>query len=148
MTCHKPLLDELQRRGIRLTAQRALILEDLCHHAGHRSAEEVYQGVADRLPGLNRATVYRTLEMLHAAGVIATCASPGGVTGFELVRSAGEQHHHLQCRRCGAEYALDRAPVDQLKAEIAARFGFQADLDHLVVTGLCAACAQAEHGQP
>ena len=52
MTCHKPMLDTLQQRGVRLTAQRALILEDLFHSAGHRTAENIYQHVRDRLPGL------------------------------------------------------------------------------------------------
>ncbi len=141
MTCHKATLETLQRQGVRLTAQRALILEDLFHHPGHRTAEDVFRHVSDRLPGLNRATVYRTLELLHGAGVVVTFPGPDGVAEFELVRSEDEMHHHLVCRRCGAECALDGAPVDRLKAEIYERFGFEADLDHVVITGLCAHCA-------
>jgi Fur family transcriptional regulator, ferric uptake regulator len=135
------MLEALQQRGIRLTAQRALILEDLFHMSGHRTAENIYEHVSERLPGLNRATVYRTLDLLHEAGVVTAFLGPEGITEFELVRCEGDLHHHLICRRCGAEFALDAASVDRLKAEIAEQFGFQADLDHMVVTGLCAGCA-------
>jgi Fur family transcriptional regulator, ferric uptake regulator len=143
MTCHKPMLEDLQHQGIRLTAQRAMILEDLFHHPGHRTADDIYQNVSERLPGLNRATVYRTLELLRTASVVATFPGPENVTEFELVRTAGDLHHHLVCRECGQELALEKAPVEQLRSAISEQFGFHADLDHIVITGLCAGCLQA-----
>ncbi len=143
MTCHKAMLESLQQQGVRLTAQRALILEDLFHNPGHRTAEDVFQNVSQRLPGLNRATVYRTLDLLRDASVVLTFPGPEGVTEFELVRSAGDLHHHLVCRGCGAEYALETEPVEQLRSAIRERFGFHADLDHIVISGLCASCAES-----
>ena len=143
MSCHKPMLASLQEHGVRLTAQRALILEDLYHHPGHRTAEDIYGRVGQSLPGLNRATIYRTLEMLREAGVVTTLSGAGGVTAYELVGDAGEHHHHLHCRACGAEVHLEPEPVEELKAEIARRHGFAAELDHLYITGLSAACAGA-----
>ena len=147
MTCHKPMLEELQHQGLRLTAQRALILEDLYHNPGHRTAEDIFEHVSERLPGLNRATVYRTLDLLHHADVLATFPGPQGVTEFELVRTSHDLHHHLVCRGCGLEEALDAAPVEALKAEIRARTGFEADLQHLVITGLCARCSGSDRCQ-
>jgi len=141
MSCHKPMLESLQRQGVRLTAQRALILEDLYHHRGHRTAEEIYRDVSARLPGLNLTTVYRTLDMLANAHVVSVFSDSDGLTEFELVRDKSDLHHHLHCRRCGAELPLDVEPVEKLRSEIAARYGFQADLTHLVITGLCAQCA-------
>lgn len=142
MSCHKPFLASLQQQGFRLTAQRALILEDLFHTPGHRTAEDIFGHVSERLPGLNRATVYRTLELLREAGVVATFPGPEGVTEFERVRAAGDLHHHLVCRCCGAQVALDAEPVEQLKSAIRERIGFHADLDHIVITGLCVRCAE------
>ena len=147
MTCHKPMLQELQNQGLRLTAQRALILEDLYHNPGHRTAEDIFEHVSERLPGLNRATVYRTLDMLHHADVLATFPGPQGVTEFELLRTSQDLHHHLVCRKCGLEEALDLGPVEDLKAEIRARHGFEADLQHLVISGLCARCQQEQSNQ-
>ena len=74
MSCYKPMLANLQQQGFRLTSQRALILEDLFHNPGHRTVEDIFQHVSERLPGLNRATIYRTLEMLRAVNLVA--ASP------------------------------------------------------------------------
>lgn len=142
MTCHKPTLERLHLQGVRVTVQRSVILEDLFHNSGHRTAEAIYQHVSDRLPGLNVATVYRTLELFREAGLVITHQGQEGVTEFELVRSGGDLHHHLICRRCGMEYALAAEPIDQLKATIFKRFGFHADLDHIVIAGLCAQCSE------
>jgi Fur family transcriptional regulator, ferric uptake regulator len=141
MSCHEPRLAYLREHGVRLTAQRALILEDLYHQPGHRTADQIFQRVGPRLPGLNRATIYRTLELLHRAGVVTASSDPGGVTEFELVREGEDHHHHLHCRGCGATLALEIEPVEALKTEIARRYGFRTELDHLLITGLCADCA-------
>jgi Fur family transcriptional regulator, ferric uptake regulator len=141
MSCHKPMLADLREHGVRLTAQRALILEDLYHHPGHCTADEIFGRVSQNLPGLNRATVYRTLELLRDSGVVTASNGPEGINQFELVQDNAQQHHHLHCRGCGAELPLETEPIDTLKAEIARRSGFQAELDHLYINGLCAACA-------
>jgi Fe2+ or Zn2+ uptake regulation protein len=141
MSCHKPLLADLREHGVRLTAQRALILEDLYHHPGHCTADAIFGRVSQNLPGLNRATVYRTLEFLRDAGVLTASSGPEGITRFELVRDSGPHHHHLHCRGCGVELELDAEPIDALKAEIARHSGFQVEMDHLYIHGLCAACA-------
>ncbi len=125
---------------MRLTPQRAMILEDLYHVPGHRTAEAIFASVSGRLPGLNRATVYRTLEMLHAAHVVSVFEGPDGVTGYELV-GAEDSHHHLVCRECGKLLKLAAGPIEHLRADICQQLGFHADLDHLVITGLCADCA-------
>jgi Fur family ferric uptake transcriptional regulator len=144
MTCHQSALAELQKQGMRLTAQRALILEYLFHHPGHHTAEAIYRRASSSLPGLNRATIYRTLEMLHAAHIVAASAGPDGVMQFELAPIAEEPHHHLHCRRCGRELPLDTQPLDDLRRAILDRCGFEADFEHLIISGLCATCA----GQP
>jgi Fur family ferric uptake transcriptional regulator len=141
MSCHTPVLTDLREHGVRLTAQRALILEDLYHHPGHCTADAIYARVSKNLPGLNRATVYRTLELLRDAGVLTASSGPEGINRFEVVRGDEQPHHHLHCRRCGVETPLEPEPVDALKAEIARRSGFRAELDHLTISGHCAACA-------
>jgi len=145
MTCHKSMLADLQGRGLRLTAQRALILEDLYHHPGHRTVEDIFAHLGERLPGLNRATVYRTLGMLRDAGVLATFSGPDGITEFELIGLPAERHHHLVCHECGAEYALDPLPVERFGGEIRSATGFRPDLNHLVIFGLCETCAERSH---
>ncbi len=141
MSCHKPLLAALNKRGLRRTPQRTVILEQLCHSHGHRTAEHIFRLARRHLPDLNIATVYRTLETLRASGVVSAVVTPEGLTEFELSRP-DVRHHHLRCRRCGGEWLLPSPPVERLKSWIKVQQSFQPELDHLVITGLCAACAR------
>ena len=58
----------LREQGLSLTSQRRVILEALLKRKDHPTADQVYELVRDRLPGLSRATVYRALETLVQAG--------------------------------------------------------------------------------
>src|SRR5947208_1978563 len=101
MARNEHLNDQLRHTGLRLTPQRAAILEIVSKQVGHHhlTAQEVYQDARDRLPGLNAATVYRTLEALHEAGLVDMM-----VTGQDVVRFAlhdpNHRHCHLACRSC------------------------------------------------
>jgi Fur family ferric uptake transcriptional regulator len=141
MSCHKMLLATLHERGLRRTPQRTAILEQLCHNHGHHTAEHIFRLARRQLPDLNIATVYRTLETLRAARVVTAIATPEGPTEFELSRPE-VRHHHLRCRRCGGEWLLPPQPVERLEAWIGRHGAFQPELDHLVITGLCASCAR------
>ncbi len=141
MSCHEPLLAALKKHGLRRTPQRTVILEQLCHSHGHRTADHIFRLARRHMPDLNIATVYRTLETLRASGVVSAVVTPDGLTEFELSRPE-VRHHHLRCRRCGGEWLLPSPPVEKLKTWIKAQQSFQPDLDHLVITGLCDACAR------
>jgi Fe2+ or Zn2+ uptake regulation protein len=140
MSCHTPLLSDLHAQGLRLTAQRTVILEQMCHNRGHLTAEHIFRLASRKLPGLNIATVYRTLDTLREARLVSAVATSEGVTAFELTPT-DVRHHHLRCRNCGGEWPLPSPPVERLRASIAHEQHFQPDLDHLVITGLCASCA-------
>jgi len=135
------LLATLHERGLRRTPQRTAILEQLCHNHGHHTAEHLFRLARRQLPDLNLATVYRTLETLRAARVVTAIVTPEGLTEFEL-NSPEVRHHHLRCRCCGGEWRLPPQPVERLEAWIGSHGAFQPELDHLVITGLCTACAK------
>ena len=61
---------QLLARGVRMTAQRAAVVAVLEQFSGHVTAEEVYLAVQPLLPNINLATVYRTLEMMKALGLL------------------------------------------------------------------------------
>ncbi len=47
--------------GLRITSQRALILEVIRRGQGHLDADEVYRQAREKQPRLSLSTVYRTL---------------------------------------------------------------------------------------
>ena len=130
------LADRLRRVGQRVTPQRLVILGAL-RPGEHLSADEVFARVEPLLPGVNRSTVYRTLELFRDLGLVSMTDLGSGSHQFELL---DELHHHLICHRCGTLLDLDDALLDPLRDGIRARYGFAPAIDHLAVFGFCAAC--------
>jgi len=130
----------LRRAGQRATPQRLVILGAL-RSGEHLSADEVFAHVEPLLPGVNRSTVYRTLELFRDLGLASETDLGAGVRQFELLDDR-RHHHHLVCRHCGASLELDDALVAPLREAIRGRYGFAAGIDHLALFGRCAACAR------
>jgi len=139
MSGHYGLLRMLREQGYRLTPQREMVILALHEAEGHLSAEEVYERVRRQNPYVDLSTVYRTLELLREMGIVSQCQVNGPQALYELtVRSP---HHHLVCRHCKA--VIDIAPDDLsgLRELLLERYHFKADLEHLILEGLCSACA-------
>ena len=131
----------LRQRGLRMTPQRQLILDAVASMHGHLSADQVYQQVVRVFPDVNISTVYRTLEVLEELGVLRHTHFHEGVAQYHLA-SEGE-HQHLLCRGCGADMELDLEVLRPLGTELLRRYGFEADLTHPAIVGLCRACRSA-----
>jgi Fur family ferric uptake transcriptional regulator len=137
VSCHERAAAGLRESGYRLTPQRLMILEAVHHLGRHATADEVLGFVQARHPAMDLSTVYRTLELLRETGLVRTFERPGRAMEYEL---AADPHHHLVCRDCGSVTRLPDAALRQLAERLAADHGFEADLDHLAIVGLCAGC--------
>jgi Fur family transcriptional regulator, ferric uptake regulator len=133
------LAERLRRVGQRVTPQRLVILGAL-QPGEHISADEVFARVEPQLPGVNRSTVYRTLELFRDLGLVSMTDLGEGARQFELF---DERHHHLVCHRCGVQLEMDDALLDPLRESIRARYGFAPAIDHLALFGFCTACTRA-----
>jgi Fur family ferric uptake transcriptional regulator len=129
----------LRQRGLRMTPQRQLILDVVSSTHGHFSADEVHQQVVRVFRDVNISTVYRTLEVLEELGVVRHTHFHDGVAQFE--RADAGRHQHLVCSRCGADAELDLDVLRPLAEELKRRYGFEADLAHSAIIGLCRHCA-------
>jgi len=126
----------LRRVGQRATPQRLVILGAL-QPGEHLSADDIFARVEPQLPGVNRSTVYRTLELFRDLGLVSMTDLGGGARQFELFDAP---HHHLICHRCGHQMELDDALVEPLRAAIRARYDFTPGIDHLALFGFCTGC--------
>ena len=131
-------LAALRQRGERMTSARRSMLEVLDASAEHLSADEL----AERLgsTGPHRATVYRTLESLVRAGVVAHVHLPHGATTYHLVDPQDRAHLHLACRGCGAVLDVRADLLDEVAEELRSQARFELDPGHVALTGWCAAC--------
>lgn len=131
----------LRQQGHRLTPQRLTVLDIVAHSGKHLTADEIFVAVQAQHPFTNIATVYRTLQWLQQAGFVAPLLLNGEPVRYEFI--SGESHHHLICRNCSAEQEIGDDVLDTLKADLLARYGFAAQLQHLALTGLCESCRAA-----
>ncbi len=146
MSCGERLAKELRRKGFRVTPQRGVILETIAHMGGHRSVQEVYSEARDRLPGLNIATIYRTLETLHRAGMVDLFDAGSGPALFEL-RDPSTAHGHLVCSECERVLDIDSELIARLVEEVEREAGFFIDPHHLTLLGICGECAESKRSK-
>jgi Fur family ferric uptake transcriptional regulator len=136
------LLSQVESRGIRLTAQRRALLEAMQEATTHLDAASLLKVARERDPNIDRATVYRTIELLKKLGMI---------DELDLMHLNGEKHYfevktqqdhlHLACFGCGKIIEFATPAFEGLKQEIAAKNEFEVQVIRLEVGGLCSLCA-------
>jgi Fur family ferric uptake transcriptional regulator len=128
----------IRQKGRRLTPQRQLILDAVCAGNGHTTLEEIYQRAQHHDPGINLATVYRSLDFLCELRLVVAADTGGGRMVFEI---AGEvPHHHLVCRTCGGVERIEQQELQPLIEQIDRGHAFRVDMDHIALFGLCQNC--------
>lgn len=127
-----------RERRLPLTVQRRGILKAILERDDHPSADQIYESVKDRIPGLSRTTVYRALETLVELGVIRRLHHPGTGARFD---GKIDRHHHLVCRKCGCVIDIPTSSsLDGLRVPSGQRQGFEVEDYSVHFIGLCPAC--------
>jgi Fur family transcriptional regulator, ferric uptake regulator len=129
--------DTLRASGYRVTPQRQLVLEAVSR-LEHATPEEIFADVQKTARGVNVSTVYRTLELLEQLGLVTHTHLFHGAPRYHLATEA--QHVHLVCHRCGQIIEVDKGTVRPLVTALEEAEGFQTDVGHLTIFGLCAGC--------
>ncbi len=125
-------------KGNRLTGPRRQILEQALHYTAPFTAEEMIADLGRANVQVGRATVYRTLELLHAHEWLRLVHRPGGEHGY-VVGEPGHQHH-LVCRSCGSVITFEGCELDTLLGGLAERLRFKIEDHWLEASGVCRSC--------
>lgn len=130
---------------MRVTPQRAHIWRVLIESGEHFTADEVWERVSDALPGLELSTVYRSLEALRAAGLVAESRLPEGPRVFEARPAL---HPHLVCEGCGGIFHPGPETGQGLLEILnAGSGGFEVRELHVAASGICAGCLEGKEGK-
>lgn len=142
---HPTLAHELSARGIRLTAQRKALIETMQEAGPHLDAATLLALARKRRPAINRATVYRTLELLKQLGLI---------DELDLMHVEGEKHYyevrprrnhaHATCVQCGRVEEFAIGWLDRIRGEVNRLLGFEVQVARLEVGGRCRSCRRPE----
>jgi len=124
--------------GLRVTSQRALILEII--RRGHLDANEIYRQARIKQPRLSLSTIYRTLRMFKKLGLVEELHFDETHHHYEMKPSS--EHHHLVCLGCGkvVEFKCPLSP--KMKEDIAREKGFEVTGVEIRMTGYCSRCRQ------
>lgn len=126
----------LREKGYRVTPQRIAIIEILHDAHGHIQPSDVYQQAVVRIPGINEATVYRTLDILVKEGLLHRSYLAGSQVAFELA----QDHHHLICRNCGSNTQIEHDVIRKIYTQLEDTTGYHLDSSHLIIFGICPTC--------
>jgi Fur family ferric uptake transcriptional regulator len=137
----RSLLQELALRGVRITGQRKILIETIQNASSHLDAAALLALARKRDGSINRATVYRTLELLKKMRLI---------DELDLMHLNGEKHFyeaktnidhvHLACFQCGRIEEFTSTLLERLKSEISREKGFHIRVVRLEVGGRCSKC--------
>ena len=135
------LMKELAAQGIRMTAQRRLLVGIIQDSRRHLDAATLLEYAKKQDPEIDRATVYRTIALLKDRRLI---------DELDLMHIEGEKHYyeaktnrdhcHMACFRCGAIMEFTSPSFEKLKKEMARQSSFQIRVVRLEVGGFCKQC--------
>jgi Fur family ferric uptake transcriptional regulator len=135
----------LATRALRLTPERAAIVEEVFSSHKHFDGDELTARLINRKADVrvSRATVYRALRLMVEAGLLRRVARPNGREVYEHDYGY-PQHDHFICRACGELIEFDNGAVSDLLDQVAARNGFRVSGHRLEVYGLCEKCSRPQ----
>lgn len=133
----------LERRGVRLTRQRRVILAVMDSAEKHLDAGAILERAVKVDPRIHRVTVYRTIDLLKRHGLI---------DELDLLHIHGDQHYyeshgprdhiHVACLRCGKVREVESRLFEQLKRQIERDCGIRITVTRTEIGGYCDACRQ------
>ncbi len=133
----------LDGRGLRYTAERQAVVGVVFEKHRHFEADDLLLWARDHRPRVSRATIYRTLELLVAAGLVRQMTF-GDKSTQHYEQVLGIPHHdHLICTSCGRVQEVFSADLEREQDALCAKHGFVAQHHNLEVFGLCKKCRAA-----
>ncbi len=147
------------RAGYSNTRARRAVVQALCEAGGQATPTRLLALGRAHQPNLGLVTVYRTLELLAALGLVRKLHLDEGCSTYALspagVRQSDEMphaaahaprhhSHHVICQRCRRATEFSGCDIETVIAAVEAQTGYRVREHWLEVFGLCPDCVAAE----
>ncbi|MCR4336612.1 MAG: transcriptional repressor [Candidatus Omnitrophica bacterium] len=124
---------------MQLTPGRNIVFQEVMKAHGHFAAEELVKLCQKHARRVSRATIYRSLRELRAAGVIRETAFGEKHQHYEHVYDE-KLHHHARCIQCHRVMEFPCMEEDEKYVSILKKRGFHILGHELHFYGLCPDC--------
>lgn len=127
---------KLKDAGYSLTKPRKEVFNAL----QDKEAQTMHELIA-ALPGIDRATTYRTIELYTKIGIVERL-QVGWKYKLELSDEFSHHHHHITCTHCHNTIPLDEnQELESILHKMAEKIHFTATSHQLEIRGLCQNCS-------
>ena len=142
MVTQDELVARLKRLGVRLTPQRLAIAEVVVNSGDHPTVKDIYDRVREFFPYITLATVYSTLSMLEADGIVRELPFQRQ-SRYDANLSP---HVNLVCMGCGTvvDAQVGQEAVAELSKLLEREASFEVASQRVDFYGWCTWCA-ADH---
>ena len=127
------LISHCRQAGQRITAPRRIIADVVAKADDHPAVPEIYRRVAAIDPSISLSTVYRTVKVFAATGLVERHSFAGGRVQIEPTSQA--HHDHLIDIESGAVVEFRSDEIERLQALVARELGFELTAHRLVLYG-------------
>lgn len=132
----------LQEKKLRKTSQRAWVWALLLESRDHPTVEDIRERLLEKGHRIGLSTIYRTLKILLAGGMIRQ-SRLDGVTRYEPIVSE-PNHIHFFCNQCGKTEEFPSPRIEALIRDETARHGFRQLYSRYAIFGSCRDCVRQE----
>lgn len=110
-------IDFLKNRAHRITNERFLILDAALNMECHFDADELYLKMRKDYVNVSRATVYKTLELMHECHILTRHNFKGDRTRYEK-KIGRNQHYHIICVTCRKIFEFENPMIEKIQNKI------------------------------
>ena len=134
--------DFLRKKGLKVTRERTALFDEIFSTHRHFDAEDLVIRMRDRGTKVSRATIYRTLDLLHECGLVGRVRLNEEKYRYERLRK-GEHHDHLVCSSCGKVIEFIDAAIEKRQEAVCKEYDFSATSHSHQIRGICSACRKS-----
>lgn len=130
----------LHRHQLRITEPRTAVFNAVQSASNALS----FADIANQCPGVNRSSIYRTIDTCLAIGVLRVI-NIGWKKRYELTDLFQPHHHHLICTSCEKVITIQEEELERFIDSIAKRHDFTPTSHQFEIEGYCQQCQAQRH---